>query len=96
MAEDKVFVMHKPEPDGKFGAGRSYRGSVRVLKDGVDPKAFFKRRPDYTQVYPPDVETIMAWEWNDGGCETPDGCWVEPDGYCPHGWPSWMIVMGLI
>ncbi len=28
---------------------------------------------------PPDLETLMTWEW-EGGCEATDGCWVEPDG----------------
>jgi hypothetical protein len=46
---------------------------------------------------PPDIETLMAWE-AEGGCEAacPDHCWVEPDGTCPHGKPSWLIVIGLI
>jgi len=43
----------------------------------------------------PDVETLMAWE-SEGGCEAVDSCWVEPDGVCPHGCPSWLLVMGLI
>lgn len=25
-----------------------------------------------------------------------DGCAVEPDGVCPHGYPSWLIQMGVI
>ena len=50
------------------------------------------------QPEPPDLETLMQWMNNDGGCEAacPHGCWVEPDGTCPHGKPSWLIVMGLI
>jgi hypothetical protein len=46
---------------------------------------------------PPDLDTLMEWE-AEGGCEAacPEGRWVEPDGYCPHGKPSWLIVMGLI
>lgn len=43
----------------------------------------------------PDVETLMEWE-ADGGCEATDGCWVEPDGICPHGCQSWLLVLGLI
>jgi hypothetical protein len=27
---------------------------------------------------------------------TPDGCRTEPDGDCPHGYPSWLIVAGVI
>lgn len=44
----------------------------------------------------PDTETIEEWLNDDGGCEATDGCWVEPDGTCPHGHPSWFLVLGLI
>jgi len=30
------------------------------------------------------------------GVETIDGCTVEMDGRCPHGYPSPILVMGLI
>ena len=43
----------------------------------------------------PDIEQLIEWE-NEGGCEATDGCWVEPDGTCPHGCDSWLLVMGLI
>ncbi len=43
----------------------------------------------------PSIEQLMAWEM-DGGCESTDGCWVEPDGVCPHGHPSWLLRMGMI
>ncbi len=33
---------------------------------------------------------------SDGICEATDGCLVEPDGECPHGRPSWLIVLGMI
>ena len=48
-------------------------------------------------VEPPDLETLMAWE-SEGGCEAacPHSCWVEPDGVCPHGKPSWLLQLGLI
>ena len=45
---------------------------------------------------PPDFETLMEWMWEDGGCEATDGCWIEPDGVCPHGHPSWLLRLGLI
>lgn len=46
---------------------------------------------------PPDIETLIGWEAQ-GGCEAacPHGCWVEPDGMCPHGNPSWLLKLGLI
>jgi hypothetical protein len=47
---------------------------------------------------PPDLETLIRWEAEDGGCEAAcvHACWVEPDGYCPHGNPSWLLKLGLI
>jgi len=44
----------------------------------------------------PDMETLLEWMSEDGGCEATDGCWVEPDGVCPHGHSSWLRVMALI
>jgi hypothetical protein len=43
----------------------------------------------------PSVGQLKRW-MNEGGCETPCGCWVEPDGTCEHGEQSWMLIMGLI
>ena len=45
---------------------------------------------------PPDIETLMQWMEEDGGCEATDSCWVEPDGVCPHGHKSWLLELGLI
>jgi hypothetical protein len=49
------------------------------------------------ELEPPDVETLIAWE-AEGGCEAacPHHCWVEADGTCTHGHPSWLIKLGLI
>jgi hypothetical protein len=46
---------------------------------------------------PPDLDTLIEW-MDEGGCEAdcPHGCWVEPDGTCPHGHPSWLIILGMI
>ena len=43
----------------------------------------------------PDLDTLQDWLF-DGDCEATDGCIVEPDGVCPHGHPSWMIVLEII
>ena len=55
------------------------------------------KKPDtkVLQQEPPDLETLMEWEAEDG-CEATDGCWVEPDGTCPHGHRSWLLELGLI
>ncbi len=43
----------------------------------------------------PTLEMLEEWD-QDGGCEATDGCWVEPDGTCEHGHPSWLLYWGLI
>ena len=43
----------------------------------------------------PSMSQLRDWNY-DGGCESTDGCWVEPDGECEHGHPSWLLHMGLI
>lgn len=54
-----------------------------------------KHRSDCDPTPEPEIEQWEEWD-EDGGCEAVDGCWVEPDGHCEHGCPSWLIVMGLI
>lgn len=44
----------------------------------------------------PDMETLFEWLLLDGDCEATDGCMIEPDGVCPHGYPSWLIQLGMI
>ena len=43
----------------------------------------------------PSEKTMEKW-YNDGGCKALDGCWVEPDGRCPHGHDSWLLALGWI
>ena len=43
----------------------------------------------------PSMAVIKEW-MESSGAEATDGCWVEPDGTCPHGCQSWLIVLGLI
>lgn len=38
----------------------------------------------------PSLEELQEW-MDDGGCETPDGEWVEPD--APE---SWLRILGMI
>ena len=45
---------------------------------------------------PPDLETLKEWQWDAGGVEATDGCWVEEDGVCPHGHPSWLLWWHMI
>ncbi|MGW1627650.1 hypothetical protein [Streptomyces sp. NPDC002172] len=43
----------------------------------------------------PSIEQMQSW-MSEGGAEARDGCWVEPDGTCEHGSPSWLLAAGLI
>ncbi len=43
----------------------------------------------------PSLKTMEKWSYN-GIARATDGCKVEPDGKCPHGHNSWLIVAGVI
>lgn len=69
---------------------------VRKLKEGVSLVDYLAGHPDaYAIDKPPAVDVLEDWN-NDGGCEALDGCWVEPDGTCEHGRPSWLMAMGWV
>lgn len=53
-----------------------------------------KEWPEPT-VEDPTFEQIELWTF-DSVCEASDGCTVEPDGFCPHGHPSWLVRLGLV
>jgi len=44
----------------------------------------------------PDSDQLEDWMYEDSGCEATDGCWVEPDGECSHGFPSWLLYLRWI
>ncbi len=43
----------------------------------------------------PSLEKLEHWLL-DGVAKATDGCGVEPDGVCPHGHSSWLLVLGYI
>lgn len=43
----------------------------------------------------PTLEEFEEW-MEECGCEATDGCWVEPDGTCEHGHPSWLLYFNMI
>ena len=45
-----------------------------------------------------DEPTIEDLEFMvfDSTVEATDGCTVEPDGFCPHGYPSWLVHLGYV
>lgn len=72
------------------------------LKEEVTPEEYIQHVREQADVFLPlapsdipDWETLEQWMEEDYA-ESLDGCPVELDGHCPHGWPSWPLVMGLI
>ena len=48
-----------------------------------------------SQAKRPSIATMTRWSM-DGVAKATDGCRVEPDGVCPHGKQSWLLVLGYI
>jgi len=44
----------------------------------------------------PVMAEAMEAAMQDGEVEATDGCFVEPDGVCEHGHPSWLVYWGVI
>jgi hypothetical protein len=53
-------------------------------------------RREVNRMRRPSLEELQRQIDEDGGCEATDGCFVEPDGNCDHGQPSWLLALGLI
>ena len=68
---------------------------LRRLKDGVSLTQYQEKVPTAIKVHIPCLKKLSL-ESNDGSCRSVDGCRVEPDGTCSHGYPSWLIVLGYI
>ena len=68
---------------------------VRTLKNGITLNQYKEKYPNAIAVNKPSIKELEEWD-RDGGCEAIDGCWVEPDGQCEHGFDSWLLAMGLI
>lgn len=79
---------------GKIKVYTKARG-VRTLKEGVTLQTYQEHYPDAIAVKPPCFKTLERWS-SDCGCKAIDGCWVEPDGQCEHGFDSWLLAMGMI
>jgi len=68
---------------------------LKVLKEGITLAEYQDKFPSAIEVDVPSIEQLEEWVF-DSLCETPDGCQVEPDGKCHHGYPSWLIIFNLI
>ncbi len=88
---DDIFRMADAEEDTRQKKKKLKPGEENILAEETPSNS------ETLVEEPPDIETLMAWE-AEGGCEAacPHGCWVEPDGVCPHGNSSWLPVLGFI
>ena len=68
---------------------------LRKVKDEVTLGLVKKLAPDTIEVELPSDKQLEKWSM-DGVAKAVDGCRVEPDGICPHGYPSWLLALGLI
>jgi len=68
---------------------------VGKLKNGVTFGDYKEKFPTAIKVTVPSIKTLERWT-KDCYCETPDGCIVEPDGNCEHGYDSWLLILGCI
>ena len=70
-----------------------------TLKKGADLAALRQRHPevDITEcLCPPSVDELGDMVCDVDWPTATDGCRVDPDGHCPLGCPSWLLVFGLI
>jgi len=82
----------------KKGTWMVIDGSVRKMKPGITLAFMQDKYPDkrIDKCHkPPSINQMEEW-MGECGCESLDGCWVEPDGTCEHGQPSWMLALGFI
>ena len=82
---------------------RIYRdGKICRIEPGVtvamlEANGYFKRHPGAIVCKAkPSLKTLDKWA-EDGVARAVDGCgYIEPDGHCEHGAPSWLLALGLI
>ena len=83
----------------RYPVGKPQEGKIVTLLSHVNPNDYIKHVNDKgliaIHVKVPSISTLEKWD-SKGICKTPDGCTTEPDGTCPHGFPSWLIIMGMI
>jgi hypothetical protein len=78
------------------GAGGWARTRNPHSRTDAPPTANHHPREEVNPMRRPSLEELQRQLEEDGGCEATDGCFVEPDGTCEHGQPSWLLALGLI
>jgi len=68
------------------------------LKEDRDPKEYAEmlvRERGWVHGCAPGYRTVERWV-REGKAEATDGCIVEPDGVCSHGYPAWPRLYGFV
>lgn len=53
-----------------------------------------KKNKPHPNAQEPDIATLKEWVRDTmGEAACPSECWIEHDGHCPHGYPSWVAVL---
>ena len=90
-------IILKKGTKGQISPLRDQNGKVSTIGcnlylDGYDRVM----KLSYTSVCKqPSVTSLMRWA-EDGIAKSVGGKRVEPDGYDPDGFPSWLLVVGMI
>jgi hypothetical protein len=73
------------------------KNSLHKIKEGITIEQLKAKYPDkeFKVVKVPSLKRLEHYSF-DGVCPTPDGCKVEPDGHCEHGYKSWLMYVGVI
>ena len=71
------------------------KGKIRTLKAGITLDKYKEYDSQAIKVNKPSMATLESWS-SECGCKAIDGCWVEPDGTCEHGYPSWLLALNYI
>ena len=50
----------------------------------------------FNEINVPSMSEMEVYVFDQADCETPLGNIVEPDGIDQYGWPSWMLIIGVI
>jgi len=64
-----------------------------AIQDYLEP--LISRADAVLELELPSRQEISSWI-SEAAVPALDGCLVEPDGECPHGWPSWLLALGLV
>jgi len=84
MKDNRIYVYNKTNNRyGRLKLGKTFEDYKAKYPEAIKVKKM------------PSIKTLERYSY-DGIAKTPCGCRVEPDGYCEHNLPSWLIIAGII